>query len=133
MEDQTRRLVDSASHGDASAVDQLLMQHLPQLQAFVRLRMGPQLRAKEGSADLVQSTCREVLEHIDRFQYRGEENFRRWLFTTALRKVLKRAAYYRAGKRDVQREASPDSAVAPEALLTEAYLTMSTPSHALDT
>jgi RNA polymerase sigma-70 factor (ECF subfamily) len=73
---------------------------LPAQRAFVRLRMGPQLRATEESCDLVQSVAREVLEHAGRFQHGGEAGFREWLFTTAHRKVVNRLEHWRTAKRD---------------------------------
>jgi RNA polymerase sigma-70 factor (ECF subfamily) len=126
MHEDSRDLVESASRGDASAIGALLERFLPQLHAFVRLQMGPELRAKEDSLDLVQSACREVLEHVDRFQYTGESNFRHWLFTTALRRVRNRVAYYRAVKRDAAREIGPSSDA--DASLLEACATFRTPS-----
>ena len=123
----SRELAQRASAGDVDAVEALLEQHLPRLRAFLRLRMGPELRAKESVSDLAQSTCREILQHLDRYRYKGEENFRRWLFTTALRKVRNRAEYYRAGKRDIAREMRPDS----EQSLDDVYQTLSTPSGCL--
>jgi len=123
-------LARRAAAGDELAVEELLLRHLPALRAFVRLRMGPELRAKESASDLTQSTCREVLQHIDRFQHGGEASFRQWLFTTALRKVKNRVAYYRAGKRDVGREAAPAGA-SGEADLDLLYQTLSTPSRRL--
>ena len=59
MED-SQQLVQKASRGDARAIDSLLEQHLPRLRAFVRLRMGPEFRAKESASDLVQSSCEWV-------------------------------------------------------------------------
>ncbi len=97
--------IDSASRGDSQAIAALLERNLPRLRAFVRLRMGPQLRAKESASDLVQSACREVLEHVERYRYRSEANFRQWLFTTAARKIRDRVDYYRAQRRSVDREA----------------------------
>jgi RNA polymerase sigma factor (sigma-70 family) len=97
-------LVDRASHGDPAAVDELLATNLPALRAFVRLRMGAGLRAKESSSDLVQSVCREVLQNFERFQFPGAENFRRWLFTTALRVVKNKAKFWQREKRDAGRE-----------------------------
>src|SRR5262245_12047568 len=97
-------LVDRASHGDERAVDELLAVELPALRAFVRLRMGPALRAKESASDLVQSVCREILENAQRYQFRGEGTFRRWLFTTALRVVKNKAKYWGREKRDAARE-----------------------------
>jgi RNA polymerase sigma-70 factor (ECF subfamily) len=122
--------LQSASSGDAAAIDSLLQRHLPRLRAFVRLRMGHELRVKESASDLVQSTCREVLEHIDRYQHQSEANFRRWLFTEALRKIKNRVAFYRAEKRDVGREVHDANAENVEELLG-AYADFATPSQAL--
>ncbi len=98
------KLVGEATKGDAGAVDQLLANHLPGLRAFVRLRMGPQMRAKESGEDVVQSVVRDILQHMDRFQYPGEKGFKQWLYTTALRKIANKYEYYRAAKRDMVRE-----------------------------
>lgn len=124
--DESGSLLSRLAQGDAGAIEGLLERHLPRLRAYVRSRMGPELRAKESASDLVQSTCREVLEHLDRFQYGGEANFRHWLFATALRKVQKRAAYYRAARRDVGREEREPSD--PDRSLAACYRTLSTPS-----
>lgn len=125
------QVVESASRGDEAAMDTLIERHLPRLRAYVRLRMGAQLRAKESASDLVQSACREVLEHLDRYQHRGEANFRRWLFTTAARKVRDRVDFYRAEKRDVGREISPRDTSGGDALAA-VYADFVTPSADLD-
>lgn len=101
-------LVRAASQGDGHALEALLERHLPDLRAFLRLRMGPRLRARESASDLAQSVCREVLEHLGRFRYGGEAEFRNWLYREALRKVMNRQAYYAAQKRDVGREVHID-------------------------
>lgn len=89
-------------------VDELVARYLPALRAFVRLRMGPELRAREESCDLVQSVTREVLQHADRFQHGGEAGFREWLFTTAHRKVADRLDRWRAKKRRGSDAALPE-------------------------
>lgn len=104
MNSPSKELIDRASNGDVSAVDVLLERNLPGLEAYIRLRTGRLLKSKESASDLVQSVCREVLQHIDRYQYRGEAQFRHWLYTTAMRKILNRNEYYKAGKRDAARE-----------------------------
>ena len=53
MKLSTQSLVEHASGGDHPAIDELLARYLPELQAFVRLNMGPALAAKESSSDLV--------------------------------------------------------------------------------
>lgn len=119
--------LSGASRGDPDAVEALLERHLPRLRAFVRLRMGRELRRKESASDLVQSACREVLRQIDRYEHRSESNFRSWLFTTALRKIQDRVDYYRADKRDVRHEISADGSRGLEAL-ARVYADFDTPS-----
>lgn len=103
-EDDERELLRRASQGDAPAVDELLQRHLPDLQAYVRRNISPSVLAKESSSDVVQSVCREVLQHVERFEYQGEAAFRAWLQQAALRKLIDRHRYYHAGKRDLARE-----------------------------
>ncbi len=126
------RLVQAARGGDRLAVGELLEWHLPRLRAFVRLNVGEGLRAKESCSDLVQSTCREVLEHIDRLdEYRGEDAFRVWLFSWALNKIRDRQKFYRAEKRNPAKEVRP-SALHDDASLADLYVTIDTPSrHAM--
>ena len=87
-------------------VETLVARYLPSLRAFVRLRMGAELRSKEESCDIVQSVAREVLQNSERFQHGGESGFREWLFTTAHRKVIKHLEYWRADMRDNRRDAT---------------------------
>ncbi|MCR9246246.1 MAG: RNA polymerase sigma factor [bacterium] len=97
-----------ASRGDDEAVDELLVRHLPGLRAYVRLKAGPVVRAREAESDIVQSVCREVLEQQGNFRFGGEAGFRHWLFATALRKILDKRKRHTAARRDVRRERRPD-------------------------
>lgn len=123
--------VERASRGDVDAVGLLLERFLPGLRAYLHLRAGKALLAKESSSDLAQSVCREILEHVDRFQYQGEAQFKKWLYTTALRKIAKRYEHYGAAKRDAWKEvplagASSDDSVDPA--IVEACRSLATPS-----
>ena len=132
MSDDSRELVRMASQGDRPAVDELLQRHLPGLRAFIRLRAGPVIRRRESESDLAQSVCREVLEHLDRFQYGDETGFKRWLYTTALRKILNRYEFYAAEKRNFLREEGSLGASSNAQPVAEYYRTFSTPSqHAM--
>lgn len=102
--ENSSELAQRAAAGDRAAVDALIERHLPELRAFVRLRAGDALRRRESTTDLVQSTCREVLTHLERFQFPDESAFRRWLFVTAQRKIADRADHYAAQKRAAARE-----------------------------
>jgi len=104
MASECEELVGRASRGDGSAVEELLARNLPSLRAYVRFKAGRLVQARESVSDLVQSVCREVLEQLDDFQYRGEAEFRSWLFRHAYHKVVDRGRFHRAAKRDGARE-----------------------------
>lgn len=128
--DDTELLVNRAAEGDETALALLLERHLPGLRAFVRARLGPELRAFESASDLVQSTCREVLAGRERFVHPSPGAFRSWLFTTAARKVSERLKRARAAKRDGEPapRAGADSGAA-ESRLFDVYGRFSSPSH----
>jgi RNA polymerase sigma-70 factor, ECF subfamily len=129
--EESAHLAERAARGDARAMQTLLELHLDGLRAFVRLRTGPELRQRESSSDLVQSVCREILEQAHRFQHPSESAFRRWLYTTALRKISDRAEHWRAQKRDAGREEAWPSQAGDQALF-QRYRSFSSPSgHAM--
>lgn len=126
--DATANLVAAAKRQDRGAVEQLLVRHLPGLEAFVRLRMGPVLRGLLTAPDLVQSVCREVLEDLGDFEFRGEAPFRHWLYVRAENKLREKHRFHHAKKRDEQRvEQLPDASS-----LLGAYRTVCTPSKELE-
>ena len=124
-------LTEAAGRGDRDAVEALLERYIPELRAFVRLRAGAMIRARESHSDLVQSVCREVLTHLGRFRHPSENAFKRWLYTTALRKIVGRREFYLAGKRDVLRNVPLDreSDDSRRAELLATYSSFTTPSH----
>jgi RNA polymerase sigma-70 factor, ECF subfamily len=89
---------------DRAAVEELVVAHLPGLQAWLRLRMGAQLRARETPEDLVQSVAREVLGDLGDFEWRGDAAFRHWLYQKAQRKLIDKARFVQAERRDPGRE-----------------------------
>ena len=103
-DDVTEGLVGAAKRREPGAIDQLIEAHLDSLRAFVRLKGDPRLRVRESSSDVVQSICREVLEDLHGFEYRGAGSFRAWLFTAALNKIRQKAEFHRAQARDPARE-----------------------------
>lgn len=125
---RTASLVAAAQRREPGAVEQLLVRNLPGLEAFVRLRMGPVLRGLMTAPDLVQSVCREALEDLEGFEFRGEAPFRHWLFVRAENKLREKHRYHHAEKRDRQKEmAMPDATTA-----LSAYQTLCTPSKDLE-
>jgi RNA polymerase sigma-70 factor (ECF subfamily) len=100
------RLVESATRGDAGAIEDLLARYLPELRGYLQRNAGALVIAKESSSDLAQSVCREVLERLatERLSYRGEGEFKQWLFNAALFKIRARQRFYLAARRDAGRE-----------------------------
>ena len=109
LEQGAEELISRASQGDGQAVELLLERYLPELQKYVRTHAGRLVRSRESSSDLVQSVCRELLERLDgdRFQYQGERAFRKWLYKAAMLKIMSRNRYWRADKRDAERDRFP--------------------------
>lgn len=120
-DDRERELIDAARRGDLAAQDELLGQHLPHVQAFVRLRSSARLRELESSADIVQSACRKALENLPQFEYRGPRSFRNWLLRYAENKIHDKRDYHGAARRDRGRERDVER-------LSQLYATLGTPS-----
>jgi RNA polymerase sigma factor (sigma-70 family) len=94
--------------GDHDAVKTLLERYLADLQDYLDRHAGAQLQRRESPADMVQSVCREVLEGLRRgsFEFRGEAQFRQWLYQAALHKIQMKARFFGAERRDAERERS---------------------------
>jgi RNA polymerase sigma-70 factor, ECF subfamily len=106
LEPDDRRLVEDASRGDATAVEGLLARFLPDLRRFVEKRAGTDVLLKESGADLVQSVCRELFTGLrdERFEYRGEREFKQWLYGAAVLKIEGHRRRWRAAMREAGRE-----------------------------
>ncbi len=115
-----------ATVGDAKALDELLVDYLPHLRAFVRSRVDGALRQRESCSDVVQSVCRELVSRRESFEFRGEAQFRGWLFTSALNKIREKHRFHHAGRRDVHKEDGIDPLSAAELAL--AYASVSSPA-----
>jgi RNA polymerase sigma-70 factor, ECF subfamily len=89
---------DSSSAGRRSLPERILGS-LPGLTRFVRRRMGSELAARESVSDIVQSTCRELLRSVSRFEDRGEPSFQRWVQSAAEHKLQNRARHWNAARR----------------------------------
>lgn len=116
-----------AQAGDAAAVEALFRRHLPALEAYVRLRAGRAFGAREAVSDIVQSTCRDLLEGLDGFRHGGASAFRHWLYAMAARKIADKLAFHGAQRRDLGREAASEAA---EDLMARLAAGLASPSQA---
>ncbi|MBK8180292.1 MAG: RNA polymerase sigma factor [Planctomycetes bacterium] len=106
--------IRQASTGDPAAVERLLVRYLPDLVEYLDRRAARWLRGRESAADLAQSVCREVLVRLrdGRLQFRGEPQFRQWLYRAAVIKLVEKGRLGGAEKRDPAREV-PQSHAGP--------------------
>jgi RNA polymerase sigma factor (sigma-70 family) len=94
--------MSNAEHTNRPASDRIAA-HVGALHAYVRMRLGRSLRAREESEDIAQSVVREALEDVHRFEG-GDDGLRGWLLKLAENKIRDRARFWRRDRRDVARE-----------------------------
>jgi RNA polymerase sigma-70 factor (ECF subfamily) len=92
------------AQGGEPVLDRLLAEHLPNLRAFVRAHLSPELRQRESASDVVQSVCRTLLGERACFDFRSETEFRAWLFLAATNKIRDKQRFHFRQQRDVRRE-----------------------------
>jgi RNA polymerase sigma-70 factor (ECF subfamily) len=100
----TANLLARYRAGDPKALDQLYARYLDRLLAVTRLRMGPKLRAKMESADIVQEAVLASLRGLGSFEYKGEGAFFHYLCKLAENRMRDMAEHFGALRRDVARE-----------------------------
>ena len=101
---QTQRLVTLAQNGDQSALDRLFKVYNERVLRIVRMRMGPELRTKMQSMDLVQDAFISALRSLDNFTYKNEGDFLRWISKIAENRIRDNFDKIHANKRDVRKE-----------------------------
>ena len=104
-----RETLNAVKNQDERALQSLLVENLPALEMFIRLKAGKNLQARESFSDLVQTVCLEVMRDVDQFEYQGEGAFRSWLFQRALHRILNKHRFHGSQKRDLAREVSIDA------------------------
>jgi RNA polymerase sigma-70 factor (ECF subfamily) len=103
-DDDVETLVRRAAGGDASAAEALVRRYEPSIRVEVHRKLGPSLRVREDTDDLLQSTLVAVMRDLRGFEYRGEAAFRAWLATVAERQVRMAGRYHQRERRDARRE-----------------------------
>ncbi len=115
---------------DQPDLQDLLVEHLPALRGFVRLRVGPELRRLESESDFVQDVCIRLLRQRNNFEFRDEAAFRNWLYGGVLNEISQRGRYWRAARRDARRTDSPTESDPGMERLVGTYSTAFAPDRA---
>ncbi len=106
---KTQELVALAKDGDKSALSRLYGAYAERVHWMVRLRMSKKLRSKLESMDVVQDTLIHALSGLDKFTYKNEGDFVRWLSKIAENELRGNLKKLHAEKRDIRKEVRLDS------------------------
>jgi len=106
MAEQTRVLLLRWSAGEEGALGALLERHLAAIREQVERRLGPWLRKRSPSEDLVQDVLVEFLRFGPRFHISDDEHFRRLLARVVENVLRGRHAWLTAQRRDAARDRS---------------------------
>lgn len=107
----------------------LLVEHLPALTGFVKLRAGQKLLARESIGDIAQSICGDMLADAHKFDYRGLPEFRALLFRYAAQRLANKGKFHARDCRDLGREVQGGQL--EEDGVAQAYASICTPSRAM--
>ena len=100
----------AARQGSRAALDEVFERYGGRLHALIRLRLGPALRRRLESRDILQATLLKAFRGIDRFDGSGSRSMMAWLGTIAQAEICDQADYHHRLKRDSGR----DTTLAPE-------------------
>ena len=103
--DPTDDLVNGAAAGHPGAMDALYARVAPRVHAYVRMRMGPSLRSRMDSRDILQATLLKSFQSLGEFRGDDANALMAWLARIAEREILDRADYHQRARRSADREA----------------------------
>ncbi len=103
----TLTLVRKAKAGDGNANDLLFERYIPRILRIVRARLGPGLRGRMESMDVVQEVMIRAVRCFDRFEARDEAAFLHWISKLVQNEIRDLADYNKAEKRNFAKEISP--------------------------
>ena len=117
----SRELLDQAKSGSADALNQLYERCARRLLAFIRLRLGRDLRSRLESRDILQATLLKSLEHIGDLKADETRSVMAWLARIAEHEIRDCADFHHRQRRDAARETALDDD-APLPALTRSAL-----------
>src|SRR5829696_5673155 len=103
--DDTKRLLDDAKTGDASAVDRLLGEFREPLRQVINLRLDPVLARRVDASDIVQDVLLEANQRLTEYLKNPAMPFHLWLRHLAQDRIIDTHRRHRlAQRRSVDRE-----------------------------
>jgi len=111
-------LVLRAQQGDQHALNRLCERYYDRVRRIVRLRLGPRLRERVDSGDILQETFLAAVRSLQSFEMREEASLINWLSRLAERQIIAAADYHGAKKRDSRRDVSLSGPIGPTDTVT---------------
>jgi RNA polymerase sigma-70 factor (ECF subfamily) len=102
-------LLRRAKGGSAAALEELYERVAGKLLAIVRLRMGPSLRARIESRDILQAVLLRSFERIGQFERSDTASLMAWLARIAENEIRDQADFHARQRRDAGREVALDA------------------------
>lgn len=102
--EETIHLVQKAQAGDQEALNRLFSRYYGRVQAFVRSRLGPELRLEAESTDIMQETFLAAIWDFDQYEVQSQAGFIQWLSAIAENRIRQLARRTYAEKRDRRRQ-----------------------------
>ncbi len=99
-----------ARQGSNQALDELFGRCSGRLLALIRLRMGPSLRSRLESRDVLQNTWIKALRAIETFDGDSRESLMAWLGRIAANEINDLAEFHGRQRRDARKEVPEDAA-----------------------
>lgn len=100
----TLNLVTRAKAGEDQALNLLLERYLNRILRIVRMKLGPQLRTKMESMDVVQEVMMRAIRGFENFEQKNEAAFLHWISKLVQNEIRDLADYHGAAKRDFKQE-----------------------------
>ena len=117
----SRELLHQAKAGSPEALNQLYERCAGRLLAFIRLRLGRDLRGRLESRDILQATLLKSLEHVADLKADETRSVMAWLARIAEHEIRDCADFHHRQRRDAARE-MPLENEAPLPALTRSAL-----------
>jgi RNA polymerase sigma-70 factor (ECF subfamily) len=124
-------LCQSASGGDAEALEQLLWHHNARLLGFVRRKIGVDWQGKIDAEDVLQEAFVKIFAAAKDFTYAGEDSFYRWASRIVDHTFIDQVRHQRRQKRDATREVALSSGSRHGMLLDHVLRDSLTPSRVM--
>jgi RNA polymerase sigma-70 factor (ECF subfamily) len=97
--DVSLELVRRIQSGDDEAWEALYLRYRDQLLLSIRCRLGPQLRSRLESEDILHSVFKDALSDLHRFRPQNSDSLNHYLHACVLNKIRSKADYFTAKKR----------------------------------